>query len=122
MSKNRKSEAGFTLVEVLAALMVFSVAIIGLTHAGTQGTMATAQLETKTLAGIVADNQLVIARADDLKLGTQTGEADILRRRYAYRLQTEATEIADFFKLTVQVIDDADGRVLAERIAYRGQP
>ena len=55
------SEAGFTLVEVLAALLIFSFAIIGLTHSGTESVRAITILEHKTYAGIVADNRIVQA-------------------------------------------------------------
>ena len=68
------SEAGFTLVEVLAALLIFSFAIIGLTHSGTESVRAITILEHKTYAGIVADNRIVQARLKPLKIGVSIGE------------------------------------------------
>jgi len=43
-------EAGFTLVEVLAALVIFSVAIIGLSTAGTQSVAHTQNPVARRLA------------------------------------------------------------------------
>ena len=53
---------GFTLIEVLAALAIFSIAIIGLSGANTQSIKTTDRVTDKTYAGFVADNQLVLAR------------------------------------------------------------
>jgi len=42
-------EAGFTLVEVLVALLIFSFAIIGLTRSGTESVRAVGVLQDKSL-------------------------------------------------------------------------
>ena len=41
-------DAGFTLVEVLAALLIFSLAIVGLSRATTQSVAHTQRLTNKT--------------------------------------------------------------------------
>ena len=53
-----RPDAGFTLIEVLAALAVFSIAAVGLVHISIENTRATAIVETRALAAIVADNAL----------------------------------------------------------------
>ena len=112
-------ESGFTLIEVLASLMVFSFAIVGLTASGTQSARAASALEDKSLAGIIADNQLVLARKDSLKLGVLAGEDEIMLRTYNYRLETETTDVSGFFKMTVKVQKPNDPQVIVERVAYR---
>ncbi|MBC6412844.1 MAG: type II secretion system minor pseudopilin GspI, partial [Hyphomonadaceae bacterium] len=59
MTKSPKKDRGFTLIEVLAALIVFSIAILGLSQAGSQSVRSVGVLENRMLAGIVADNVLV---------------------------------------------------------------
>ena len=59
----KSNELGFTLVEVLAALLIFSFAIVTLTHSGAESVRAVSVLEQKTYAGIVADNRIVRARS-----------------------------------------------------------
>lgn len=51
-------EAGFTLVEVLAALAIFSIGAVGLVHISTENARTTRLVETRALAAIVADNAL----------------------------------------------------------------
>lgn len=124
-SKAGHKERGFTLVEVMAALFVFSIAIVGLTSAGTQSTRALAAIEEKTLAGIVADNQLVLARVGRFEIGTQTGETEVLSRRFNYRLETTASEFSGFFRMVVTVerssSEGQDAQVLVERVTFRAR-
>jgi len=135
--KARASQAGFTLVEVLAALLIFSLSIIGLIHAGTQSAKTAYILEEKMLAGIVADNQLVLARADDLSRGVRRGQDAMRGRVFNWELRTHNTDVDGFFRLSVQVSkaqqNNAQSRqntggsnqdqVLIERTAFvTGQP
>lgn len=111
--------SGFTLIEVLCALLIFSVAIIGLTASSAHNTRAAAAMADKSYAGVVADNQLVLARHDDLKLGVQSGDVHIGTQDFTYRVETEPTEIEGFYKLTVWVSLQDTEQVLIERVAFR---
>jgi len=74
--KGLMKEDGFTLIEVLAALVIFSIAIVGLTRATTQSVAHTQRLTHKTYASVVADNQLILARMRRPEIGTKSGEED----------------------------------------------
>lgn len=113
------SERGFTLVEVLAALLIFSFAIIGLTRAGTESTRAVNVLQSKTYAGIVADNQLIRARMAPLKIGTTQGEETANGQDYDWRVETSATESEGFFRIVVSVSEKGQDQVVIERTAFR---
>lgn len=112
-------DSGFTLVEVLAALMVFSFGIIGLTSAGTQSVRAVSALDQKMLAGIVADNQIIVTRRDDLRLGTRAGESEQMARKFDYRVTTAKTDVEGFFRITAEVQLANQDQVLIFREAYR---
>lgn len=112
-------ESGFTLVEVLAALMVFSFGIIGLTSAGTQSVRAVSALDHKMLAGIVADNQIIVTRRDDLRLGARVGETEQMSRKFEYRVTTAKTDVEGFFRITAEVRLQDQDQVLVFREAYR---
>lgn len=112
-------EAGFTLVEVLAALLVFSVAIIGLTHSGTQSARAVSALDAKMLASIVADNQLILARQRPARVGVQTGEDTALSRAFSYDVETTKTEMLGFYQLTVNVRAKDAEQLLISRTAFK---
>ena len=112
-------EAGFTLVEVLVALLIFSFAIIGLTRSGTESVRAISVLQDKAYAGIVADNQLVRARIRPLKLGVETGEESVSGKTFEWRVETSETESADFYRLIVTVNDGESDQVIISRTAFR---
>ena len=118
MDKSR--ENGFTLVEVLVALVIFSTAILGLLNAGTKNIQAVSILEQKQIAGIVADNQLILAMNSEegLKIGTQTDIVEMDGRKWSWRILTEATEQVGFFKLTINVNIDGFEQVIISRIAF----
>jgi general secretion pathway protein I len=54
-----RDDAGFTLVEVLVALAIFSLAALALLRLQGAALGTTARLDEKTVAGIVAHNQAV---------------------------------------------------------------
>ncbi len=112
-------DRGFTLIEVLAALAIFSVSIIGLTHAGTESLKTTFALEQKMLAGIVADNQLTLSLREDLTLGKSTGESVLKGRKFEWSLETVAQDRPNFFKVEAKVAQSSDGQILIIRQAFR---
>ena len=109
-------ENGFTLVEVLAALLIFSLAIVGLSRAGAQSVAHTDRLTNKTYAGIVADNQLVLARLRTPQLRSESGEESVGGRNYDWRLDTLETEQDGLFELRIAVSEGDD--VLITRRAW----
>jgi len=117
--KPAMKDDGFTLIEVLAALMVFSIALIGLTRAGTESARAVGVIEDKMLAGIVADNQLTLARIDQLKNGTQSGHTVLMSRPFEYEISTSKTDVTGFFRVIVKVRHENSDQVIVERTAFR---
>ena len=109
------------MVEVLAALLIFSLAIVGLTRSGTESVRAISILEHKTYAGIVADNQLILARIGPLKTGTESGQEDMAGRVYQWRREVVETESSGFYNITVDVNKSNDPQILITRIAFRIQ-
>ena len=101
-------EAGFTLVEVLAALVIFSVAIIGLSQAGTQSVAHTQRLTHKTYASVVADNQLILARMRRPVIGTISGSEEAGGQSYNWQIETLETPQEGLFELSISVSQDDD--------------
>ena len=120
MIRHSKKQHGFTLVEVLAALLVFSFAIIGLTHAGTQSAQAVSVISEKSLAGIIADNALVKSRLRPVKLGTENGAETQMGRDFLYTVITAKTQDPNFYTVDVTVRKDGFDQVLVTRKSFRG--
>ena len=110
---------GFTLIEVLASLMIFSVAIVGLIQLNTQSVNTVTSLETKMLAGIVADNVLVEARRKELNKGEKNGEEKAKGIEFLWTQNIVETEMQGFYEIKVSVKDKINDHLLIERVAYR---
>ena len=115
-----KKQDGFTLIEVLAALLIFSTAIMGLMHAGTENIRAVQVLERKQLAGIVADNQLLLALNSEtpIRPGTQQDDVEMSDRDWLWKIRTEDTGTAGFYRLTVEVKEKTSEQILISRTAF----
>ena len=108
MTKLPLKQEGFTLVEVLAALLIFSVAIIGLSRAGTQSVAHTQRLTHKTYASVVADNQLIYARMRRGVIGTKSGREEAGGQTYEWQIETVETPQKGLLELRVSVSKDDD--------------
>ena len=117
-----RSERGFTLVEVLVSLAIFSLAIVGLNRAATLAVTGTATLQTRTHAGFVADNAVVLSRLDPLRVGTERREAESGGMFFEVEVETVRTEQAGFYELRVRVREAGRDRVVSERRAFRLEP
>lgn len=76
MARRRSDRvAGFTLIEVMVALAIVSIALLAALRAAGQGTGNVGELRARMLAGWVAENLLAEhrARGDWLALGIQRG-------------------------------------------------
>lgn len=116
-----KSEQGFTLIEVLVAMLIFAVAIVGLSRAGSEAISNTARLKHKAHAGIVADNVLIRARMKPPVIGKESGQESARGQDFEWEIVTTRTELEGFLKLDVKVFDAAKADILMARTAYRRQ-
>lgn len=102
-------EHGFTLLEMLVALAVFSLAALALVRLQGVTLRTAADLDSKALGQIVARNLMVEAQTDVMPpaIGTQEGDVDNGGRRWHWRRAVTAT---------------GDKRLLQVDIVVDGQP
>ncbi len=118
--------SGFTLVEVLAALGVFSIAALGLVHVTTENARTTRLLENQALARIVAENQMAetITKRERLEIRAQTFEASLANQSWLIRETIVPTTTEGVFQIQIEVAlepdTDEEPTTLAELIAFRG--
>jgi general secretion pathway protein I len=100
---------GFTLVEVLVALAIVSIALLSALRAAGQGTNNVGELRSRLLAGWVAENLLAEhrARADWLPLGIQRGTSREGGFDFAWREEVIATPNPAFRRVDVRVYASA---------------
>ena len=110
-----KAERGFTLVEVMVALMVIAIALPALLKALYQQVDGTAYLRDKSIAQWVASNKLTenriqLARNDVLYRGERNGVTEMAGRDWYWWTTSEPTEVEDFYRLEIVVSDAEEQR------------
>lgn len=103
----RRSErrAGFTLIEVMVALAIVSIALLAALRAAGQGTNNLGEMRMRVLGGWVADNLLAEqrARGDWLPLGIQRGTQTQAGIEFRWREEVTAMPSPMFRRVDVFV-------------------
>jgi general secretion pathway protein I len=124
----RRCRRGFTLVEVLVALAIISVALLAALRAAGQATQAVDELRLRLFAGWVAQNRLAEhrARGDWLALGISRGAQRQAGADFAWREEVIGTPNPAFRRVDVFVTAPAtpsgDARVLARLTGFVVRP
>ena len=116
---------GFTLVEVLVALMVIAMGLAALMVAVSGTARSSAYLRDKTLAQWIALNRLTEVRLNVTKFGqnTDTGELVFAGRTWHYDTRYFDTSIASMKRVVVRVYEGnakAKGNPLSESTGFLG--
>jgi general secretion pathway protein I len=116
---------GFTLVEVLVALMVVAIGLAALMVAVSGTARSSGYLRDKTLAQWIALNRLSEVRLNTNKFGqnTDTGELVFAGRTWHYDTRYFDTSIASMKRIVVRVYEGnakAKGNPLVESTGFLG--
>jgi general secretion pathway protein I len=116
---------GFTLVEVLVALVVVAIGLAALMVAVSSTARSSGALRDKTLAQWMALNRLTEVRLNLVKFGqnTDTGELDFANRTWHYDTRYFDTSIATMKRVVVRVYAGdlkSKGNPLAESTGFLG--
>ncbi len=112
---------GFTLIEVLVALAVFSIAVLAHLNLQTENTRTASSLQDKAIAQIVAENRIAELLLLEIPpdLGTESGEEAMAGQNWVWEQIVTRTPGADLRQIDVSVrIEDAE-QVLASVTAFR---
>lgn len=106
---------GFSLLETMVALAVFSVAAMGLVSLNTQSARISGELDTRLLARTVAENLAVdTVTAETLDLSPVTeGETVQRGRSYAWTRTLEPTPQPGLYSVRIDVREAGEAAVLA---------
>lgn len=101
--------AGFTLIEMLVALAVFSLAALALLNLAGENTRTQGRVETRVLAGIVAENLAVEAVAAPAApgVGESVGETTLAGRSWNWVRAVSATDDPEMVRIDISVLDGA---------------
>lgn len=116
---------GFTLVEVLVALAIISIALLAALRVAGGGTNSVGELRARLLAGWVAENILAEQRAreDWPSLGILSGTQHQAGIEFDWREEVIATPNAAFRRVDVRVFATPDeAHVLAHLTGFVVRP
>lgn len=103
-------QAGMTLIEVLVALVIVSVAVLALARSGGQVLDTQYQLEQRTLAMLVADNVLAeIELSGDASPSQRMGQMTLAGRVWFWRALIQPTPDQAMLRVDVVIDETADG-------------
>jgi len=116
---------GFTLVEVLVALAIISIALLAALRVAGGGTSSVGELRARLLAGWVAQNLLAEqhARGEWPSLGMRRGAARQGGIEFAWREEVIATPNAAFRRVDIRVFEaPEEAHALAHLIGFVVNP
>ncbi|MFK7955889.1 MAG: type II secretion system minor pseudopilin GspI [Lysobacterales bacterium] len=108
MTGNVRSR-GFTLLEVLVALIVVAVGLAAITRLGIQQARSAQILDDLTLAGWVASNAVEMARLDvnQLTVGRRQGQTTMGQDRWYWEMTVTQTDVDSILRMDVEVFADS---------------
>ena len=101
---------GFSLIEMVVALGVFSLAALALLNLMGEGVRSAVRAETRALGAVVAENvavEAVVAR-DPPSLGTQDGQVQLAGRDWRWTRTVTATPDPGVLRIDVSVTDNGE--------------
>jgi len=120
----RTRARGFTLIEVLAALVIVALGMMGVIEAVTQSARNGTYLREKTLAHWIAMNVVTERRlaASPPAIGKSSDEVEFAGTRWKYDLTTTQTQVETMRRIDVSVrqADSPEGTSLATVSGFYG--
>lgn len=102
-----KRRRGFTLIEVLIAMMIIAIAFTAILKATENALSATSHLQARVVAHWVAEEILTASQVGTLKLPIDnrelTGETLMLGQQYQWKITGQTTTHKNINELTVTV-------------------
>lgn len=105
MSPERLRRSGFTLIEVLVALVIVALGLLTAFGQVNQTLTTASRLRDKTFADWVALNQLTAQRllGEFPAVGSSSGETEMGRAKWRYTVKVENTDFEDLRQIDVSV-------------------
>ena len=120
VQKRFADDQGFSLIELLVAVAILSLAAVTMLESQTQAVGMTSQVEQRALASIVAENRLNLALGlkDEPVPGTRTGTEEQMGVRFNWHETVRPTPGADLTLIQVSV-SVTGGQELATLTGFR---
>jgi general secretion pathway protein I len=118
-----RTEAGFTLLEMLVALAVLSLAVLALVNLAGENVRSEAAIEARVFAGVVADNRAVEALTSAVPppIGASEGSEEAANRMWRWTRKVSATAEPGILRIDIAVRGRDSDQVLSAVTLFRGR-
>ncbi len=123
--RDARSQSGFTLLEIMVALLVLALGLSAVIKTVTTHVKASAYLQDKTLAQWVAVNKLTELRIAEkpLETGKQEGKYKLAGVEWKWKMEVKSLEGNAYFnEVTVIVYLDDEKNPYTTLATYFGKP
>lgn len=123
-SHRYKNQTGFTLIEVLLALAVISIALTALLKSSAQNIVNTQRIKEKTISHWVAMQGVAMVQLGLLQVNTSqevTQVTTMLGQRWYWRVRANSTPIKSMQQITITVSKNQAGPFGSPLVAFRYQ-
>ena len=111
----RHQNAGFSLVEIMCAIIILGIALVGLTQGITTALSSSKESELQTTAALIAAGKIEMLRADGyMSDGTTEGESGEGLSLYRWKRSVTSTSIEGLHEVSVVVEDSTTGTAIYE--------
>ena len=111
----RQQKAGFSLVEVMCAIIILGIALVGLTQGITTALSSSKESELQTTAALLAAGQIETLRAEGYFYdGVEQGECGDDLPQYQYIQTISSTAINGLHSLQVSIQSTRTGQTIYE--------
>ena len=111
----RQKNAGFSLVEIMCAIVILGIALVGLTQGITTALSSSKESELQTTAALIAAGKIEMLRADGYVLdGITEGESGEGLSLYRWKRSITSTSIEGLHEVSVVVEDSTNGKAIYE--------
>jgi type IV pilus modification protein PilV len=110
-----KRNAGFSLIEVMCAILILGVGLVGLTQGITTALSSSKDAEIQSAAALLAAGQLETLRSEGFLIaGESEGEGDGALSNYTWLQNVTETQTEGLFEVTVTVQQTESGQEIFE--------
>ena len=114
MKISARRQAGFSLVEILCAILILSVGLVGLVQGLTTALASSKESELQTSATLIAAGRIELLQADGYLIeGEDSGPCDELPL-YRWRQSITRTSLEGLYDVQVAVENANSGRTIYE--------
>jgi len=112
-----RHDSGFSLIEVMVAILIMGVSLVGLVHGVNTALASSKEAEIQSIAANLAAGQIEALRAQfSISEVADSGDGEFAGAlsNYSWRQTVAATPTEGFFEVTVAIEESGTGREIYE--------